>query len=144
MINAYFSHSLVRKLKRVTNEIRYRKLIQKNRGKRILVILHLFYENSWKEIREYLLNLQCFDWSLYVTAPQFMKEKIEKTDVSSITKNVKVFYYENIGYDIGPFFDLVKNTDISEYDAVIKLQSKGVHRKYIFIHDQLFLGRTGF
>ena len=57
-LNSYFSRKTIRKLRRERYEKADRELIAANSSAKILVVLHLFYPQSWKEIKEYLLNLR--------------------------------------------------------------------------------------
>ena len=52
-LNNYFARSGIRGMKRRHYEKKDKALIEANKSARILVILHLFYPQSWKEIREY-------------------------------------------------------------------------------------------
>lgn len=123
-------------------EINYH-LIEKNQNARILVVLHFFYPDSWKEINTYLLNLECYNWDLIVTYPDFLSEE-DLLPIRQFKKDVILIKCENLGYDIRPFFIAIEQINLDEYDIVFKLQSKGVKRKKIFIYKQLFFGRDWF
>ena len=143
-LNNYFAFSAVRSAARRRFEKKDEALIKANKDARILVILHLFYPQSWKEIREYLLNLRPYKWDLCITFPPFVKDKLDYDDIRSLNKDAIFLETENAGYDIGPFLKALKKTDLSNYDIVIKAQSKGVRRKKIFIYGELFIGRGWF
>lgn len=148
IFRTYYSHSVSRGLARSRGQHRDAALLAKNKDRRILVILHLFYPESWKEIRQYLLNFEGYKWDLCVTFPDFLEEKLEKagilSDIRALNPQSSFFPMENKGFDIGPFLMALRRIDLSAYDAVFKLQSKGVHRVFIYIYRQLFMGRDWF
>lgn len=148
IIRTYYSHSLLRGRRRSLSRARNADLIRKNRDRRILVVLHLFYPESWKEIREYLLNFEGYSWDLCVTFPDCLAGSLEekgiRADILRINPQARLLPMENSGFDIGPFLAAVRQTDLSGYDAVFKLQSKGVKRIFIYIYRQLFFGRDWF
>lgn len=74
MSSHYYSRSLIRSAARSAGQKKYSDLMKKNKNKKILVILHLFYPESWMEIREYLLNLKGYTWDLCVTYPDHLEE----------------------------------------------------------------------
>ena len=69
IFRTYYSRRHLRAADRKIAGIRHSALIKKNKDRRILVVLHLFYPESWKEIREYLLNFS--GYSLYSGAYAF-------------------------------------------------------------------------
>lgn len=131
-------------IKKYCAQFIYRKSIKENQDKRILVVLHLFYMNSWDAIKLYLNNLKAYKFDLIVTCVDGnynhdVLEKIKKYHVGT-----KFFIYPNQGFDIGPFVDVISKIDISKYDIVFKLHSKGIHRKFIFIYNQIFKNNDWF
>ena len=144
MSSHYHSRSLIRSAVRSAGQKKYRDLIKKNKNKKILVILHLFYPESWKEIREYLLNLKGYKWDLCVTYPNHLEGKLPVDSIRQINPGTRFFSLENKGYDIGPFLHALHQIDPEEYDVIFKLQSKGVRRRWIFIYRQLFFRRDWF
>lgn len=131
-------------MKRKFYQHKNKKLVEKNKNKKILVILHLFYPGSWIEIKEYLKNLGNYNWHLIITYPKPLGYKFDFKDIKDFKENVKVIGYENRGYDVAPFIFAINDIDLEEYDVVFKIQSKGVGRKKIFIYKQLFFYRDWF
>ena len=78
IFRTYYSHKHLRAAKRKTAAIRRAGLIRKNKDRKILVVLHLFYPESWKEIREYLLNFSGYNWDLCITFPDMIADKIDR------------------------------------------------------------------
>jgi hypothetical protein len=144
IFRTYYSHKHLRAAKRKTAAITRAGLIRKNKDRKILVVLHLFYPESWKEIREYLLNFSGYNWDLCITFPDMIADKIDREDILAVNPRTSLFQMENKGFDIGPFLTAIKQIDLSSYEAVFKLQSKGVKRIFIYIYRQLFFGRDWF
>ncbi|MDR1015510.1 MAG: hypothetical protein LBL86_11130 [Coriobacteriales bacterium] len=118
--------------------------IQENQGARILVILHLFYEASWAEIKEYLKNLGPYRYDLVVSYCEgFLSEKALDS-VRAFKPGVALICRENTGADVRHFHELLKDVDLDAYDIVFKLHSKGTKRKPFFIYGQLFGRRDWF
>ena len=123
---------------RVFGKIKYRKQIKANHKARILVCLHMFYPQAWKLIAKYLHNLDCYNYDLMITYTKdnFNNEIVAK--MQQFKADTKVLAYENRGFDVGPFIDCLNSIDLNNYDIVLKLHSKGIGRKFIFIYDQIF------
>lgn len=139
----YHSYKVIRWLKRKLARICCHSYIKRNKNKKILVILHLFYTNSFKEIIEYLKNLECYDYDLVVTYVKDSDTALVFDDLKKYKKDVKLVACENYGYDIGPFFEVLKDVNLDNYDIVLKLQSKGTN-KTMFIYNQIFAKRDWF
>lgn len=119
-------------------------LIEKNRKCKCLVILHLFYDESWIEISEYLRNLSDYQFDLIITATEGKIQESTKKSIISEYPNVKYTTCENRGWDLLPFFRILQDIDLNEYDVVFKIHSKSTKRPYIYIYKQLFLRRDWF
>ena len=143
-LNHYHPHSLVRGWKRQYYQKKLCGLIQKNQQVKILVILHLFYPESWDEIKEYLKNLAPYHWDLVVTYPTEIESNLHLQRVLDFKNDAVFKSYPNKGYDIGPFLLAISEIDLNQYDVVFKLQSKGVKRKLIYLYNQAFIGRDWF
>lgn len=131
---------------RVLGRLIYMGQIIKRRrdNKKILVVLHLYYLNSWKEIKNYLDNLGCYNYDLYITTeldklPLRLKKKIE-----DYKPGVKFVESGNLGFDVAPFLFLIKKLHLDDYDMIIKLQSKGTAHRTSFSYGKLFKDRDWF
>ena len=148
MVNRYYKKGIRRGVARIAGQKKYQSLIRKNKDKRILVFLHLFYPESWKEIREYLRNFEGYHWDLCITYPDFLDEKEGfqeiREDIRRLNPGTEFFCFENRGFDIGPFLTALRQRGTDGYDVVFKLQSKGTKRPWIYIYRQLFIGRDWF
>lgn len=124
--------------------VEYQEFIDTAKDKKALVILHMFYMDAWVEIKDYLKNLECYNYDLVITyIDKFKKQKV-LDDIKSFKPEAKVFAVENKGYDLGPFILALKDVDLSQYDVVFKMHGKGIKRPFIFIYDQIFKGKDWF
>lgn len=93
---------------------------------KIVVVLHLFYNDMWEEFKNRLISLNT-DFDLIVTMCE------DNEDISDEIKetfpNVTIFKYPNKGLDIGPFLKVLKylKENTLEYDYLIKLHTKKSH-----------------
>ena len=70
------------------------------------IILHLYYTDLWTEFRDKLLNLDN-NFDLYISLTNGNKN-IED-DVKNSFPNAKIFWFDDKGLDIGPFFHILKH-----------------------------------
>lgn len=90
--------------------------------KKIAVVVHYFYPDIWKEIKEKLTALPpIFD--LFVTVPSEIAETAIR-DVLAAFPSVRIQVGKNIGMDIVPFLSLIPTLANEGYYAVCKLQTK--------------------
>lgn len=143
-IGAYRKNSFSRGIKRSVAKLIFHASIKKNQNTRILVILHLFYMWSWQEIREYLANLECYAYDLIVTYTDVTAKKEVLQDILNFKPDAVLQKHPNAGFDVAPFIFALNTVDLSKYDVVFKLQSKGVKRKRIYIYGQFFKRRDWF
>ena len=114
----------IRFLQRKWFERKYRGIIHKNREARILVIVHVYYEDAIGEILEYLKNLETYSYDLIVTTVRSRDlERIEE-EFRAFRPEMKLQVYENRGFDVAPFLWALKSVDLDDYEMVFKLQSK--------------------
>lgn len=113
-------------------------MIARNKGRRIAVFLHLFYNTAWLSIRHYLDNLSPYDYDLIVTATEGRVSDEILQEIRDYSPKVRIIRCENRGYDLWPFIKAMSETDLSQYDVVFKLHSKGVARPFLFMYGQIF------
>ena len=131
-------------IKRAIGRIRYKNMLLRNKNVKILVILHLFYDESWKEIVEYLKNLNYYNYKLLVTVTENRISEQTLNDIRSIDRDARIVQVPNRGFDLGPFFEVISYIQVQEYDLIIKLHSKGTKRFMQYIYDQFFFRRSWF
>lgn len=112
--------------------------------KKIAVVLHLFYLDSWREIKSFLKNLEKYDYDLYITADMNRVPDSVKDKIQSFKSGTVFFDSKNKGFDVGPFVLLLDRVDLKQYDIVIKLQSKGTRRGIRLVGNTIFFGRQWF
>ncbi|MBQ7285439.1 MAG: hypothetical protein IJW72_04220 [Alphaproteobacteria bacterium] len=88
----------------------------------LAIHLHLYYGEQWDEIKNYLLNIK-FSYDLYITLPEDNFALIRK--IKSFHKETKIFVIENRGYDVGAFIFFLHRINLSDYDLILKLHTKG-------------------
>lgn len=84
------------------------------------IILHLYYQDLWREFKEKLLPLLNEDVHLYVTVTEDGTEYVD--DIRSIAK--EVFVVENRGSDVAPFIYTYNKVREHGYSTYLKLQGK--------------------
>ena len=89
---------------------------------RVLVHLHIYYHDQVDYFIEKLKNINGVEWDLKVTYSSRNEDTIHKlTEFKPDTEFIEV---ENFGYDVWPFIRVIKDTDLSRYDLVLKLHTK--------------------
>ena len=122
--NHYHAYRFRRSLQRSVTAMRDARLIRRNSGARILVIAHVFYEDSAGEIIEYLKNLSPYRWDLVITATEGRDIARIRDAFSAFKPDAQIRVFPNKGFDIAPFLAVLRETDLDRYDLVFKLQSK--------------------
>lgn len=89
---------------------------------RILVHLHIYYHSQVDYFIEKMKNIQGVEWDLVVSFSQKDTDTLDK--ILKFKPDVKFFEVENLGYDILPFIEVIKSSDLSAYDYVVKLHTK--------------------
>lgn len=88
----------------------------------LAIHLHLYYGEQWDEIKNYLLNIKS-SYDLYVSLPEDNFALIRK--IKAFHKETKIFVVENRGYDVGAFVCFLHRINLSDYDLILKLHTKG-------------------
>lgn len=135
---------ILNRIKRNIAKLFYFRTIQKNKHTKIAVVLHLFYMESWDAIKQYLTNLNSYNYDLIVTCIKGHYDKSILKQIENFHAGTKFFIYPNKGFDIGTFIDVLSKMNIYTYDIVFKLHSKGIHRESIYIYNQIFKNKDWF
>lgn len=138
MNNVYSSHKLHKTISSYIGRVSKHSLIRKNKDVRILVCLHLYYTQSFNDIKLYLNNLSSYNYDLCITYTEGMLNTNTYNQIIKFKPDAKIFPCPNKGFDVGPYLEALKFYDISKYDIVFKLHSKGTARKNIFIYNHYF------
>lgn len=97
-------------------------LADKMRRQRILVVWHIYYKDQIPWFLERLSQIHACDWDLLVTGT-ILGEK-EKQQIRLLKANARFLSTENVGYDIWPFISAIQQTDLGDYDWILKLHTK--------------------
>ena len=90
--------------------------------RKVLVHLHVYYNDQVDYFIEKLGNINGVSWDLVVTYSEWNEQTSKK--LRMFKPDVSFVKVDNYGYDIMPFIMLMKETDLQEYDYVIKLHTK--------------------
>ena len=140
----YYALKLRRALLRFFGRIVHCRTIRHHRDTRILVVLHLFYMPAWVEIQEYLKNLSPYKYSLIVTCMNGFYDENTLSRIRQFKKDTTIIRCDNVGWDVLPFITALHSVELSDYDIVFKLQSKGTKRLETFLYGQYFRTRDWF
>lgn len=105
---------------------------------RIAVVLHLYYDKSWTAIARYLENLAPYRHDLYITLTEGRISEKTRDKIRAFAPEAVLLTCANRGFDIWPFVDVLNRYDLTRYDIVFKLHSKGVGRPFLYIYNQVF------
>ena len=86
---------------------------------RTAVVVHVFHREFWKELASCIRNITG-PRDLYVTFVDPSAVQDARQDFPDAT----FVQCENRGFDVGPFFRILGQIDLSRYDLVVKLHTK--------------------
>ena len=89
--------------------------------KPILVHVHVFYPYLWGELKICVQQIPC-EFELFVTLSE-QSAKISN-DIKKSFPNANIKVVKNLGYDVGPFIELLSNIDLANYSFILKLHTK--------------------
>ena len=90
--------------------------------KPILVHLHIFYKELYPELKECLQNISDHKFELFVTMVQAHQDIID--DLNKSFPGCKIQIVPNVGFDIAPFFSILKKINLDDFSYVIKFHTK--------------------
>ncbi len=85
------------------------------------VTVHVYYAELWDEIYEYLNNIS-HNYTLYITTTKSLYENVKTLKMPNV--KVEIYAYDNIGYDIYPFLQIMKILERDNIDVFCKLHTK--------------------
>ncbi len=124
-INLYHAYGWWYKILRQLGRIIYHKEIEQNKKAKILVHLHMFYAQAWSEIKEYLQNMECYNYDLIITGNQEFMHSSTAREIKEYKENTRFIPCIDKGFDIGPFMQAIQETDLNRYHIIYHLHSKG-------------------
>ncbi len=113
-------------------------------NQRILVVLHLFYPDEWVKINEFLQTLSPYKMDLKVTVTEGYANESVLAGIKKSYSSCEIITLPNVGYDVAPFIYVLNKIDLSKYDLVYKLQSKGINVPARYIYGQVFVFKDWF
>lgn len=123
----------------------YKNLIEKNKKAKILVHLHMFYANAWPEIKEYLQNLECYNYDLVVTCNNLFMQSDVLKEIKKYKSTTRFIECSDKGFDIGPFMQTLQETDLNRYDIIYHFHSKGAaYGKGRITYKRMFVSTSWF
>lgn len=105
---------------------------------KILVHLHLYYQEMLDEMLAYVANLSGYDYDLVVTAAGLEPAAADR--LQRFNPGVRIMEVENRGYDVAPFVKVLKAVNLDEYDYVIKIHTKQNLKSRAWLPDCSFVG----
>lgn len=99
-----------------------RSVLDYKNKKKVLVHLHLYYEEQLEYMLSKLANISGCDYDLYVTTPTGNKKAVNK--ILKFKPDAVIIKTDNVGYDVWPFVQVVQRVDLTKYDYVLKLHTK--------------------
>lgn len=94
---------------------------------KILLHIHVYYVKSWHRIEKRIKSLIA-NKSLEIKILTTVSSNINDSDILKIEQaqlpNMSVIRVPNEGYDVQPFFHILKSVSLDEYDYLIKLHTK--------------------
>ena len=98
---------------------------------RVLVHIHVYYIATWPKIETYLKNIiadRSCNVEIFVTVSNAIDDsKIYRIERSRIP-NMSLIRAPNRGYDIEPFFYMLRSISLDSYNYIIKLHTKNIVR----------------
>ena len=88
---------------------------------KILVHLHLYYQDMLEQMLSLLKSLDDMDYDLYITtSPDFR----EQDKIKTFHSQSQILPVPNRGYDLAPFVYVLQQVNLDDYDYIIKLHTK--------------------
>ena len=105
---------------------------------KILVHLHLFYQDMLPEMLGLLRNLEDYDYDLFATVCKASHETLD--NLRCFKPEATIIDVENRGYDVAPFVKVLQLADLKQYDYIIKLHSKQTLKHRAWLKNTSFKG----
>ena len=97
---------------------------------KIAVHVHVFYIKQWPMLEKYLRNIvgnrNCSVKIFVTLAEGIASNQIEKITKSAVSSDIKVMTLPNRGYDVEPFFTVLRSVSLDDFDFVIKMHTKNI------------------
>jgi lipopolysaccharide biosynthesis protein len=99
----------------------------KSPSTKLAIVVHVYYPEEWRLIKEKLVNLRSVGHDIFVTVSE--KDPRLGNEIKKIHGVAGVFMVPNRGRDVLPFMILVRRLSEAGYEYVLKLHTKkSIHR----------------
>lgn len=92
----------------------------------ILVIFHVYYKEQLPWFLSKMANICHCDWDLLVTGADL--DKTTRETILRFKNDSRFLETDNAGYDVWPFIQAIQQTDLTPYDFILKLHTKGLSK----------------
>ena len=118
--DAYFKHvqSVIEKSTVNNNKDDFTK---KKKDMKLLVHLNLYYQNQLDWFLKKLKNITV-NYDLYVTVVDKNENIVQK--IKQFKNDAHIMQVGNMGYDVYPFYQVLQNVNLDDYDCVLKIHTK--------------------
>jgi lipopolysaccharide biosynthesis glycosyltransferase/SAM-dependent methyltransferase/uncharacterized coiled-coil protein SlyX len=89
---------------------------------RVLVHVHLYYVDQLDVMVDALRAITDCDRDVFVTMVE--KNEVAEAAILSVAKGARFVVLPNVGYDVYPFLDILKQVRLADYDLVLKVHTK--------------------
>ncbi len=97
-------------------------MVLKSNTQKILVIMHIYYEDMCEVLLSKLRNIKDYDFDLVATCHYFSPKL--KNQIRAFKQDTTFFEVENVGYDLWPFFKALQSVNLDDYKYLIKIHTK--------------------
>lgn len=118
--DAYFKHVQSVIEKSTTNNIND-DFPKNKKDIKLLVHLHLYYQNQLDWFLKKLKNITV-NYDLYVTVVDKNENIVQK--IKQFKNDAHIMQVGNMGYDVYPFYQVLQNVNLDDYDCVLKIHTK--------------------
>lgn len=91
---------------------------------RVLVHLHLYRVKQLKRLAKYARNIISSSCQVKIIVTITENDVDLKSQIATLIPEAELVSTINCGYDVGPFFQVLKRVDLNEFDYVVKIHSK--------------------
>lgn len=99
----------------------YKPDLTKYNTNKVLVHLHLFYQDQLDWFLARLKNVSC-KYDLWVTVAE-LNEAVEKK-IKKFKRDANILKVPNRGYDVYPFWLVLQKVSLADYDVILKVHTK--------------------
>ncbi len=107
---------------------------------RVLVVLHIYYEEYLPYYLDKLKNINGCEWDMIVTGCNLSEHT--RRIIAGFKNDVMFYDTPNIGYDVWPFIYAIKRTDLNKYCFIVKIHTKNQDKVVNYLNGIAYTGTT--